>query len=657
MLYLVFFESRYLNLQQNHTMNQDHPIQRFQYEDIGSKTISYLAEGLYPDARDPIREYIQNAVDANATNVALSISDDSIIIENNGNGMDINDLWLSLRIALSEKDPEKNVGYKGIGIYSGLLISKQMVIYSRKQGMCTLLTMDFNRMREMMETDKSLPEVINETTTVESIDDFEFVDETMGGDGTQVVLKGIRTELKELYTKRQLSEYLTNSLPLSFNPNFCYAEDIDKKIQKICDSTGYVYRSIPLHLTIDGKRDTLYRPYKFNTKQLFEPDYQFVKLNVNGKETIFALVWGCLNKQRKRLGENQRGFRFKQKGFSIGDSETVLPYFTHAGKHAYRYIGEIVIFSHHIRANTARSNIAHTEYFFDFRRNLKRIVSKYERKSNEFQESSMALKKCNEVENELNELVKSPNPDRIFKLQNALQSLKIRLKRQLDKNSKSRVMQLIQNLETVIPELTRRLDDTQNTDSSEPPTDPRQTGNSGANNDTIYEEGTQTSDAGHESHPPKTLGLPTSDEVVSILEQLNKAGSSSAPQVRKIQQLYRSLRTISINQHSCLAYIGTWALWEIIAKTLSPNIDRNPLSYLTDTVVETNERLGKSYKNKDYMESLKHIHSEGNMNKHSDTAVAETPKLLKNKMEVLEDFLLEMTKEIYKKFIGIPWNK
>ena len=145
-------------------MNQDHPIQRFQYEDIGPKTISYLAEGLYPDARDPIREYIQNAVDANAANVALSVSDDSIIIENNGDGMDTNDLWRSLRIAISEKDPEKNVGYKGIGIYSGLLISQQMVIYSRKQGMCTLLTMDFNRMREMMETDNSLPEVINETT-------------------------------------------------------------------------------------------------------------------------------------------------------------------------------------------------------------------------------------------------------------------------------------------------------------------------------------------------------------------------------------------------------------------------------------------------------------------------------------------------------------
>ena len=52
----------------------------FKFEDIGQKTISFLAEGLYRDARDPIREYIQNAVDANATDAALMVTDDSVIV-------------------------------------------------------------------------------------------------------------------------------------------------------------------------------------------------------------------------------------------------------------------------------------------------------------------------------------------------------------------------------------------------------------------------------------------------------------------------------------------------------------------------------------------------------------------------------------------------
>ena len=42
-------------------MNESNTNQQFEYEDIGPKTISYLVEETYPDARDPIRVYIQNA--------------------------------------------------------------------------------------------------------------------------------------------------------------------------------------------------------------------------------------------------------------------------------------------------------------------------------------------------------------------------------------------------------------------------------------------------------------------------------------------------------------------------------------------------------------------------------------------------------------------
>ena len=84
-------------------MNESNTNQQFKYEDIGPKTILYLAEGLYPDARDPIREYVQNAVDAKATEVALLVSGDSITIENNGQGMDTNDFWRFIANLLYQK--------------------------------------------------------------------------------------------------------------------------------------------------------------------------------------------------------------------------------------------------------------------------------------------------------------------------------------------------------------------------------------------------------------------------------------------------------------------------------------------------------------------------------------------------------------------------
>ena len=109
-------------------MNESSTDQKFEYEDIGPKTISYLTEGLYPDARDPIREYVQNAV--------------------------------------------------------------------------------------------------------ESIENFRFSDKGLEGDGTQAELTGIRSELKHLFSKGELSEYLTNTLPFSCNSKIWHADKIDKRKNK-----------------------------------------------------------------------------------------------------------------------------------------------------------------------------------------------------------------------------------------------------------------------------------------------------------------------------------------------------------------------------------------------------------------------------------------
>ena len=259
-------------------------------------------------------------------------------------------------------------------------------------------------MRDQIDQDFGLPDVINTSVTVRTIKDFQFIDEAIKGDGTQVELTGTRSELKELFSRNELSEYVTNTLPLSFNPKFCHAAEIDKKIQENSDETGFVFRTVPVHLTVGGVRTTLYRPYEFVPGEILEPRYEFVQFPVSGKETKFALVWGCLNKNRKVFSNKQlRGFRIKQKGFTIGDSNTVLPYFDYRATHMNRYIGEIVILSSHIKANTARSDIAYTEHFPRFKTQLKKVAAKYdELLEHTYQESSIALEECgNRIETRL----------------------------------------------------------------------------------------------------------------------------------------------------------------------------------------------------------------------------------------------------------------
>jgi len=56
--------------------------------DIGAEVISILTRGMYPDPRDAVREYIQNGVDAGSKKVNVKIRQNSIIVQDDGCGMD-----------------------------------------------------------------------------------------------------------------------------------------------------------------------------------------------------------------------------------------------------------------------------------------------------------------------------------------------------------------------------------------------------------------------------------------------------------------------------------------------------------------------------------------------------------------------------------------
>ncbi len=56
--------------------------------DIGGEIISILTKGMYPDPRDAVREYIQNGVDAQAKNIQVKVRLNSVVVQDDGIGMD-----------------------------------------------------------------------------------------------------------------------------------------------------------------------------------------------------------------------------------------------------------------------------------------------------------------------------------------------------------------------------------------------------------------------------------------------------------------------------------------------------------------------------------------------------------------------------------------
>lgn len=125
--------------------------------DIGAEVISILTKGMYPDPKDTLREYIQNGVDAKSTKIILKIRQDSVVVQDDGGGMNYDVLRKAVRIGVSDKNPTKNVGFMGIGIYSAFHLCEKLVIYSRgDKGIPNCLEMDFQGMKNVLATQKEL---------------------------------------------------------------------------------------------------------------------------------------------------------------------------------------------------------------------------------------------------------------------------------------------------------------------------------------------------------------------------------------------------------------------------------------------------------------------------------------------------------------------
>src|SRR5216684_4675475 len=121
----------------------------FEPDDIGGELLGILSKGLYPDPLDCVREYVQNSVDAKAKNVTIKITGNSVMIGDDGIGMDLDDLVQARRLGLSNKSRAEDVGFRGIGIYSGFDICNRLLVTTKIVGeaKARVLEFDFGEMK------------------------------------------------------------------------------------------------------------------------------------------------------------------------------------------------------------------------------------------------------------------------------------------------------------------------------------------------------------------------------------------------------------------------------------------------------------------------------------------------------------------------------
>lgn len=331
---------------------------KFGAKDIGAELLPVITRGLYRDPLDALREYIQNAIDARAKHIKVLIGGDVASVRDDGRGMTRDVAEGAIRLGMSEKDPNEDVGFRGIGVYSAFNTCRRLEIYTRVVGEePAKLVFDFARIREELAEEEErrmngeasglyLQKLLSDAVWVEDCPDCP-----VDGHGTLVVMVGIMPDVyKRLADREVVTKYLQSVVPLPFHSRFGFKRQIEGKFEE------EDYRVVDVRLSIDGTPEKLHRPYRnhdFTHSKGFGPKYFKIK-NVLGKGNL-GFAWVCLNDARKYLPKRSlRGLLIKKFGFSVGGREQFASFFSRAVFNN-RITGEIVITHNDLIPNAART--------------------------------------------------------------------------------------------------------------------------------------------------------------------------------------------------------------------------------------------------------------------------------------------------------------
>lgn len=404
-----------------------------QYEEhVFAPALVILADDLYPRKLEIIREYIQNASDAiddfraiaerlgddSTPQIRVSIQGRSLLIYDNGIGMDLQEVHKLKRIAYSEKREGEHAGYKGIGRLAGFAVSSKLIISSTSFGDPQVHKFEFRvkEFRDELDANKrrgineSATPVINRHTTISSseIDPTEHF--------TLVELHEIDERYPGILNPAELREFIGEMAPVGFGPSFTYGERITEELSRRVPN--YSPKTIWL-TTAAGDRSQVYKPY--NDEMTIAPP-EFIDILDEGGDRIgfcwaaskgeqilgkmravgnkFAIP-GDTPERRKRLA----GLVYKLFGFSIGDRD--LPSNTLFAKDITRalwFTGEIHIIDTNIKPTTDRSDFVDNAARARFYDAAKKVAKQLKNLAQQISDNRKAFEEASNCATQFNEL-------------------------------------------------------------------------------------------------------------------------------------------------------------------------------------------------------------------------------------------------------------
>lgn len=318
-----------------------------QFDDkfIGPHLIEIITSGLYDGNLNCLREYVQNAIDAKAENIDIYFENENtnLLIKDDGSGMDYDELIQSLFIGISTKKG-KDVGWRGIGIWSGVPVCKRIVIITKKKrNKKYRIEIDNNEIRNQIGSKASIKEILTNSTS--EIEEMELgSDESLENDHYTILrLEEILQTQRNVFDKNEIKKYLCRVAPVPFDESkFSFVSDIEVWLKE---------KNVPFpKVKIKFESEELFRP---PTRDDIFFDNVILKEFIVAGKTV-AVAWILTSNKNLALKDPNKGIHFKKKGFTIGNENLVRNLYS-GSYHDWQY-GEVHIVSDDIIENAARNN-------------------------------------------------------------------------------------------------------------------------------------------------------------------------------------------------------------------------------------------------------------------------------------------------------------
>lgn len=311
--------------------------------EIGGELLDIVSRGLYSNAKDALREYVQNSVDAKAKEVTITVDGDRVGIRDIGTGMDEAVLRAARRVGWSEKSPRNMVGYRGIGIYSSFGMCETMTVRSRKKGMANVLgwRFAFGAIRRLLEADKSssrrqglsLPDLLFQYSDW-LVNDYEGKSQDPGF--TLVTLEGLGEEFRaQLNDAGEVTTYLLNTIPIAYPP--------ERGGEAVNGWLRLNVRLNPVCVQLRIGSEPAFPVNPTIPKDVGDPESDWILSSEGDK---LAFVWYALSTTGRQVADSSAsGFALKQRGFTLGGHDVLKPSWPAVGGRTlyHHYVGEIHI--------------------------------------------------------------------------------------------------------------------------------------------------------------------------------------------------------------------------------------------------------------------------------------------------------------------------